>query len=210
MDSNKFGCQLLPRPPPASPRPSLFRLPTPRPPSPVLAPQDAPMQSDTCGSNAVRRIALRDRAFDRAPLGCPVLDAFFRGGLPCGSITEVVGESVKPLRCVQPCLNQPSLSSSPDLSASHGARKRKKPSSARVTVFQGCVTRWIDNRASSGFLGNFKTGLTPSDIMPDVLPSALPHCTGAAPFPSARPPPRRSPSRSPPLNQLPSFYCAAF
>lgn len=39
------------------------------------------------------RVLSRASVSQKCTLGCPVLDAFLRGGIPCGAITELVGES---------------------------------------------------------------------------------------------------------------------
>ncbi|CAD7698549.1 unnamed protein product [Ostreobium quekettii] len=65
------------------------------------------MQGPACSAAPPRPLPLRERAFPRATLGCPVLDDLLHGGLPCGSITEIVGESGvgKTQLCLQACLS---------------------------------------------------------------------------------------------------------
>lgn len=52
-------------------------------------------------SGVVRR-PLSDRAGLKCTLGDAELDRLLRGGIPCGSITELVGGSLNPCRTLRP------------------------------------------------------------------------------------------------------------
>ncbi|ERN07307.1 hypothetical protein AMTRI_Chr12g274520 [Amborella trichopoda] len=45
------------------------------------------------GEETLNPIPLTLISFQKCTLGCPILDSFFNGGIPCGSITELVSES---------------------------------------------------------------------------------------------------------------------